>query len=101
MKDLMSFLFFILIFLFAYTITTYSLISTSSFVHWSNSTYFTTIQNGGNLTNFEILRSIIEWGTWKIFGSTSLTTSDSVQMTYSGLIILDLVHKKYELYFSK
>ncbi|CAF1368257.1 unnamed protein product, partial [Adineta steineri] len=84
MKDLMSFLFFILIFLSAYAITTYSLITTSSFVIWTNSTYFTTVQNGGNLTNIEILRNIIEWGTWKIFGSTSLTTSDSVEMKYTA-----------------
>ncbi|CAF3631948.1 unnamed protein product [Adineta steineri] len=84
MKDLMSFLFFILIFLSAYAITTYSLITTSSFVIWTNSTYFTTVQNGGNLTNIEILRNIIEWGTWKIFGSTSLTTSDSVEIKYTA-----------------
>jgi len=87
MKDLMLFLFFILIFLSAYTITTYSLISTYSYVEWSNSTYFTTVQNGGNLTNIEIVRNIIEWGTWKIFGNTNLVTSDSVAMKFSGLII--------------
>ncbi len=81
MKDLMSFLFFIVIFLFAYTITTYSLISTSAYVEWLDTTNYTTIQDGGNLTNIEILRNIIEWGTFKIFGSTSLITSDSV---YSG-----------------
>ncbi|CAF3425733.1 unnamed protein product [Rotaria socialis] len=84
MKDLILFLLFIFIFYLAYTITTYSLISTSSFVIWSNSTYFTTVQNGGNLTNMEIFRNIIEWGTWKIFGSTSLTTSDSVNVQYSA-----------------
>jgi hypothetical protein len=85
MKDLILFLFFILIFLSAYTITTYSLISTSSFVIWTNSTHFTTVQNGGNLTSIDILRQILEWGTWKIFGSTSLTTSESVDIKYSGL----------------
>ncbi|CAF3321986.1 unnamed protein product, partial [Rotaria sp. Silwood2] len=58
--------------------------STSSMVIWSNSTYFTTIQDGGNLTNLEILRNIIEWGTWKIFGSTSLTTTDLVAVQYSA-----------------
>ena len=84
MKDLLLFLFFILIFLCAYTITTYSLISTSSFVFWSNTTHFTTIQHGGNLTNLEIFRSIVEWGTWKIFGSTSLTTTDLLDVQYSG-----------------
>jgi hypothetical protein len=87
MKDLMSFLFFILIFLLAYTITTYSLISTSSFVIWTDSSHFRTEQNGGNATNIEILRNIIEWGTWKIFGSTSLATSDLVSTRYSGLIM--------------
>ncbi|CAF2337273.1 unnamed protein product [Rotaria sp. Silwood2] len=84
MKDLILFLLFIFIFYLAYTITTYSLISTSSMVIWSNSTYFTTIQDGGNLTNLEILRNIIEWGTWKIFGSTSLTTTDLVAVQYSA-----------------
>jgi hypothetical protein len=81
MKDLMSFLFFIVIFLFAYSITTYSLISTPAYVKWLDTTNYTTNQDGGNLTNIEILRNIIEWGTFKIFGSTSLITSDSV---YSG-----------------
>lgn len=87
MKDLILFLLFILIFHLAYTITTYSLISTSAFVIWSNSTHFTTVQNGGNQTNLEIFRNIVEWGTWKIFGSTSLTTSDSVDIKYSGFTI--------------
>ncbi|CAF0945807.1 unnamed protein product [Rotaria sordida] len=84
MKDLVLFLLFIFIFHLAYTITTFSLISTSSMVIWSNSTYFETIQHGGNLTNIEILRNIIEWGTWKIFGSTSLITSDAVTTKYSA-----------------
>lgn len=88
MRDLVLFLIFLFIFYLAYTITTYSLISTSSFVIWSNSTFFRTVQNGGNLTNTEIFRNIVEWGTWKIFGSTSLTTSDSVNVKYSGFIIL-------------
>ena len=44
------------------------------------------MQNGGNLTGIETLRNIIEWGTWRIFGSTSLTTSDSAQTKYSGRI---------------
>ncbi|CAF3340472.1 unnamed protein product [Rotaria sp. Silwood1] len=84
MKDLVLFLLFIFIFHLAYTITTYSLISTSSMVIWANSTYFTTLQGGGNMTNLENLRNIIEWGTWKIFGSTSLETSASVAMKYSA-----------------
>jgi len=103
MKDLILFLFFILIFLSAYTITTYSLISTDSIVNWSNSTYFTTIQERGNLTNIEIVRNMIEWGTWKIFGSTSLITSDSVAMQFSGLIIFFYIIKIriYLINFSK
>ena len=84
MKDLISFLFFILIFLCAYTVTTFSLISTSSAVAWQNSTHFTSTEYNPNSTNFEILRSVIEWGTWKIFGSTSLTTSDQLQTKYAG-----------------
>ena len=84
MRDLVLFLFFILIFLCAYSITTYSLISTSSLVIWSNDTHFFTVQDGGNLTNLEIFRNIIEWGTWKIFGSTSLTTSDALEIKYTG-----------------
>lgn len=84
MKDLMLFLFFILIFLTAYTVTTYSLISTSTYVIWSNSTYFTTIQHAGNITGIETFRTILEWGIWRIFGSTSLKTSDSATFEYTG-----------------
>jgi hypothetical protein len=84
MKDLISFLLFILIFLFAYSITTYSLISTSSFVKWWDANNYTTIQYGENITSTGVLRNIIEWGTFKIFGSTSLSTSDSVGMKYVG-----------------
>ena len=86
MIDLTSFLFFLLIFLLAYAITTYSLITTTSFVSWKNSTYFETVQDGGNTTTLGILRNIIEWGTWKIFGSTNLETTNLDAMKYSGLI---------------
>ena len=80
----MSFLLFILIFLFAYAITSYALISTSSFVEWFDSTHFITNQSGPNSTAIETLRNIIEWGTWRIFGGTSLATSDTVQIKYTG-----------------
>ena len=82
----MSFLFFILIFLFAYTITSYALISTPSFVEWSDSTHFVTMQGGSNSTAIETIRNIIEWGTWRIFGATSLTTSEASQIKYTGNI---------------
>lgn len=89
----MSFLFFILIFLFAYTITSYALISTSSFVQWSDSTSFTTTQNGPNSTAIETLRNIIEWGTWRIFGSVSLSTSDTAQVKYTGKLSFEVIQR--------
>lgn len=102
MKDLMLFLFFILIFLSAYSITTYSLISTSSFVMWSNSTHFTTVQHAGNLTNIETFRNIIEWGIWRIFGSTSLKTGDSSTIEYKGLIQIEIsILNSFVLYLAQ
>jgi hypothetical protein len=86
MIDLISFLSLLLIFLLAYSITTYSLITTTSFVRWKNSTYFETIQDGGNLTTLEMFRYIIEWGTWRIFGNTDLEITKLDKVIYSGLI---------------
>ena len=97
MKDLILFLFFIFIFYCAYTFTTYSLISTSSFVVWSNATHYTTVQNGGNTSNFDIFRNIIEWGVWKIFGSTSLTTTDVLDIKYTGTHTASFCSKESQL----
>lgn len=93
----MSFLFFILIFLLAYTITSYALLSTSSFVIWSDSTHFVTMQGGPNSTAIETLRNIIEWGTWRIFGGTSLSTSDA---KYTGKISFFFLFHTYRSLFA-
>jgi hypothetical protein len=41
------------------------------------------MQDDENITSIEVLQNIIEWGIFKIFESTILSTSDSVEMKYS------------------
>ncbi|CAF1542767.1 unnamed protein product, partial [Didymodactylos carnosus] len=82
MKDLFFFICFILIFLFAYSVTAYSLITTNEQVHWiidknsSSSTWesrnFTLLNDGTDLWSWVIIRHVIDWGMWKIFGEVDL-----------------------------
>ena len=78
MKDLLFFIYFLLIFLVAYSVTSYALIITKYQVIWEDnkskslSREFKIINNGTDLWNWETLRDIINWGLWKIFGQVDL-----------------------------
>jgi hypothetical protein len=78
MKDLLFFIYFILIFLVAYSITSYALIISKHQVSWENessSREFKALNNGTGLWNWKILRDVLNWGLWKIFGQIDLDAS--------------------------
>ncbi|CAF1186544.1 unnamed protein product [Rotaria sp. Silwood1] len=81
MKDLLFFLYFILIFLVAYSVTSYALIVANYQISWKDannkpsSRQFQALNNGTGLWNWEILRDIIDWGMWKIYGQIDLDAS--------------------------
>jgi hypothetical protein len=81
MKDLLFFIYFILIFLAAYSVTSYALITTKYQVSWENSKNesssreFKVLNNGTALWNWQILKEMINWGLWKIYGQVDLDTS--------------------------
>jgi hypothetical protein len=73
MKDLMFFVCFLLIFLLGFSIASWSLINTTNQVSWNynadGSLFNVTLENGGSgLWNWEIIRDVINYGVWKIFG---------------------------------
>jgi len=78
MKDLVFFICFILIFLISYSITSYSLLTTNRQVLWNNKTdnrssnFYEIYQDGVGLWNRSIIRNIIEWGIWKVYGQVEL-----------------------------
>lgn len=84
MKDLLFFVCFILIFLIGYSVSSYSLVTTEQQVIWndtldnSQSTTYTLINNGSGLWNWTILRNVIDWGMWKVYGQVELLDHEQV-----------------------
>jgi len=80
LKDLVFFIYFIVIFLAGYSVTSYALILTKSQVIWKDSQNnpstreFQVLNNGTNLWNWRILRDVIDWGMWKVYGQVDLNT---------------------------
>jgi hypothetical protein len=80
MKDLVFFIYFVLIFLAGYSVTSYALILTEFQVFWrdsqnmSSSREFQVLRNGTGLWNWAILRDVIDWGMWKIYAQAELMT---------------------------
>jgi len=73
MKDLMFFVCFLLIFLLGFSVASWSLINTTNQVSWNynadGSLFNVTIENEGTgLWNWEIIRDVVNYGVWKIFG---------------------------------
>ncbi|CAF0967570.1 unnamed protein product, partial [Didymodactylos carnosus] len=73
MKDLLFFVCFILIFLFAFSITSWSLITTTVQVNWiytdDGKLFNATVLNAGSgLWTWRYLRDVTNHGIWKVFG---------------------------------
>ena len=78
MKDLTFFLYFILIFLAGYSISSYALITTNDQVFWIHtdknrpSRSYTLSNNGTGLWTWHLLRNVVDWGMWKVYGEIEL-----------------------------
>jgi hypothetical protein len=91
MKDFLFFIYFILIFLAGYSVTSYALIITKYQVYWENpknkslTREFKILNNGTGLWNWHILRDISNWGLWKIYGQIDLDAvyhfNDEIKVT--------------------
>ncbi|CAF4837285.1 unnamed protein product, partial [Rotaria socialis] len=93
LKDLSFFVFFILVFLIGYSVTSYALITTEQQVFWNqtlgntSSTTYTLFQGGSGIWNWTILRNIIDWGMWKIYGQVDLLGySEADGTTLNGML---------------
>ncbi|CAF4146733.1 unnamed protein product, partial [Rotaria sordida] len=84
MKDLQFFVCFILIFLIGYSVTSYSLLTTKQQVIWNEtsdnnpSTTYELTQDGSGLWNWTIVRNVIDWGMWKVYGQVELLDHSQV-----------------------
>ena len=73
MKDLLFFVCFILIFLFGFSVTSWSLINTPASLNWAyadNGQLLNVTVVGGesSLPSWDLLRNVTNYGIWKVFG---------------------------------
>jgi hypothetical protein len=89
MKDLVFFIFFILVFLLGYSISSYALITTKNQIIWIStneslvSNTYNLTQNGSGLWTWSLVRDILDWGIWKVFGQVELIDHRQVGSTSS------------------
>ncbi|CAF3724318.1 unnamed protein product [Adineta steineri] len=94
MKDLLFFVCFILIFLFGFSITSWSLLITTSQVQWIYDTNGKLVDvlitsNSTNTWGWKLLRDVTNYGVWKVFGQVDLVeTTNSYQAVAFVLAIL-------------
>ncbi|CAF4204925.1 unnamed protein product [Rotaria sp. Silwood2] len=98
MKDLLFFIYFIFVFLAAYSISSFALIITPHQVNWipnnnsASSRTYKIIENRTNISVWNLLRNIIDWGIWKIYGQVDLVDyrqdSESI-ITHNVYILLN------------
>jgi hypothetical protein len=77
MKDLLFFVCFILIFLFGFSITSWSLVTTTSQVKWFYNNEgkllnVTVSDDDTHSWNWKLLRDVTNYGVWKVFGQVDL-----------------------------
>jgi hypothetical protein len=82
MKDLLFFVYFIVIFLFGFSITSWSLITTSSQIEWiynANGTLVNIIiaENNTNEISWKLLRDVTNYGVWKVFGQVDIIRKET------------------------
>ncbi|UJR12701.1 hypothetical protein I4U23_016875 [Adineta vaga] len=81
MRDLLFFICFIMIFLYGFSVASWSLINTTNQVSWNynsdGSLYNVSTANGGNdLWTWETIRDVTNYGVWKIFGQVDPIDGD-------------------------
>jgi len=92
MKDLLFFVYFIVIFLFGFSITSWSLITTSSQIEWiynANGTLVNIIiaENNTNEISWKLLRDVTNYGVWKVFGQVDIIRKEKF---FKNLFIIKL-----------
>jgi hypothetical protein len=93
---------FILILLFGFSITSWSLLTTNNQIVWThvnNGSFFnvTVAGDGSGLWNWQLLRDVFNWGIWKVFGQVAEPYNDSVSGMVKFLFII-APKKLYELF---
>ena len=88
MKDLLFFVCFILIFLLGFSVTSWSLITTTNQVNWTyaddGSLYNVTIAQGGSgLWSWQILRDVLNYGVWKVFGQVDAIGKNNLNQLFN------------------
>jgi hypothetical protein len=77
---------FILILLFGFSTASWALLITPEQVTWSNTTnnsFFNVTEAGqdGSLGDWQLLRDVLNWGIWKVFGQVAEPFNDKVSGT--------------------
>ncbi len=77
---------FILILLFGFSTASWALLTTPEQVTWSNTTnnsFFNVTEAGqdGSLGDWQLLRDVLNWGIWKVFGQVAEPFNDKVSGT--------------------
>jgi hypothetical protein len=85
MKDLLFFVCFIFIFLLAFSITSWSLITTTTQVTWNYDdqgalSNFTVLNGASGLWSWQLLRNVTNYGVWKIFGQVDPIGTFSIRI---------------------
>ncbi|CAF4396515.1 unnamed protein product [Rotaria socialis] len=104
-KDLLFFICFVLIFLIGYSVASYSLITTNEQVFWNsgtqkNSTHtYELKQDGHGIWSWTIIRNVIDWGMWKVYGQVSILSNTQVDgSVLNGMIKHELLVSADELH---
>ncbi|CAF3898459.1 unnamed protein product [Rotaria sp. Silwood1] len=91
-----------MIFLVGYAVSSYSLITTEQQVIWNqnfdntSSPTYTLAQGGSGLWQWTILRNLIDWGMWKIYGQVDLLNHDQADnTTLNGILYLRMPPWQY------
>ena len=84
MKDLVFFIYFILIFLAGYAISSYALVTTPHQVTWipnddgSPSRAYNLTLNGSNPWTWNLMRNVVDWGIWTVYGQVDIIGHNQV-----------------------
>jgi hypothetical protein len=96
MKDLLFFVCFILIFLFGFSITSWSLIIASSQITWvyndkGKLLNVTIVGNDTSRISWKLLRDITNYGVWKVFGQVEIVGKKKFDSFMKNLLFIFLI----------
>ncbi|CAF1364201.1 unnamed protein product [Didymodactylos carnosus] len=93
MKDMLFSVCFILIFLFGFSITSWSLITTTAQVNWTytddGKLYNATVVNDGRgLWTWQYLRDVTNYGIWKVFGQIDSIDGNDAYSAVAWILVI-------------